>query len=178
VRERHRHAILRYTHPLAVLACILSLHSPAYAQLALPAHFHVAPVYFEFVEAMAGHSPTFQAQLLRIATAPDVTVHLEIVPYVIGARARTRMMRETDGLTAWIEVARFDNVVELIAHEIEHVIEQIDGIDLAGGAGMAGSGIYSVSSRGAAFETARAARAGVTVAREVARSKEQDRRTF
>ncbi len=166
--------VVRHTHPLAFVACILSLHSPAFAQLALPSNLHVAPTYIEFVEAIADHSPTFKGQLRRIATARGVSVHVEIVAHVMGARARTRMVKDTDGLTAWIEVARFDNVVELIAHELEHVMEQIDGIDLAGGAGMAGSGIYSVSSRGTAFETARAARAGVSVAREVAGSKEQD----
>lgn len=166
--------VIRYTHPLAILACILSLHSPAYAQPALPANFHVAPMYIEFVEAIADHSPTFEGQLRRIATAPGVAVYVDIVARVMGARARTRMVRETDGLTAWIEVARLDNVVELIAHEVEHVIEQIDRIDLAGGAGMADSGIYSVSARGTAFETVRAARAGVSVAREVARSKERE----
>lgn len=166
--------VIRHTHPLAVVACILSLHSPAFAQAALPSNLHVAPIYREFVEAIADHSPTFEGQLRRIADARDVAVHVEIVAHVIGARARTRMVRDTGGLTAWIEVDRLANVVELIAHEIEHVIEQIDGIDLAGGAGMAGSGIYSVSSRGTTFETARAARAGVTVAREVAGSKKQD----
>jgi len=165
--------VIPHTHPLAVVASILLLHSPAFAQVALPSNLHVTPIYREFVEAIADHSPTFEEQLRRIATAPGVEVHVEIVAHVLGARARTRMVRETDGLTAWIEVARFDNVVELIAHEIEHVIEQIEGVDLAGRAGMAESGIYSVSLNGT-FETARAARAGVTVAREVARSKEQD----
>ena len=58
-------------------------------------------------------------------------------------------------------------MIELIAHEIEHVIEQIERVDLAGGARMAETGIDSVSLNGMAFETARAARAGITVAREV-----------
>ena len=49
-----------------------------------------------------------------------------------------------------------DNVVELIAHEIEHVIEQIDRVDLAESA----AGIYSVSAGGMVFETERAGRAG------------------
>jgi hypothetical protein len=131
-------------------------------------------LYLEFVEAMADHSPTFEAQLSRIATEPGVEVHVAIVPRVMGARARTRMVRDPEGLTAWVEVSRLDNVVELLAHEIEHVIEQIERVDLARRARMAESGIYSVSLDGMAFETVRAARAGVTVAREVARSTKQD----
>ncbi len=165
---------IRFIPSLAVVVCIFLLHSPAHAQLALPSNLHVAPMYREFVEAIADHSPTFEKQLMRIAAAAGVEVHVAIVPRVIGARARTRMVREGDVLTAWIEVDRLENVVELIAHEIEHVIEQIERIDLAWGARTAASGIYSVSVDGTAFETARAARAGVTVAREVAGSKKQD----
>jgi hypothetical protein len=131
-------------------------------------------MYREFVQTIAGHSPTFDAQLMRIAATPGLAVHVEIVPRVVGARARTRMVREADKLTAWVEVARLENVIEMIAHEIEHVIEQIERIDLAGRAAVAGSGIYSVSLDATTFETARAARAGVTVAREVAGSKKQD----
>jgi len=92
-----------------------------------------------------------------------VTAHLEIVQYIIGARAMTRMVRQIDGLTARVEVARYDNVVELIAHELEHVIEQIDRVDLAESA----AGIYSVAAGGMVFETERAKRVGLTVAQEV-----------
>jgi len=166
--------VIRLIASLSVVICILLLHSPAHAQFALPSNVHVAPMYREFVEAIADHSPTFEAQLMRIATTVDVDVHVEIVPRVLGARARTRMVRDPEGLTAWIEVGRLDNVVELIAHEIEHVIEQIERVDLAWGARMAETGIYAVSVDGMAFETARAERTGVTVAREVAGSKKQD----
>lgn len=162
--------VVRQTHLLAAVLCILSLHSPAFAQLALPSNLHVAPVYRELVESMADQSPTFQAQLLRIATAAGVTVHVEFVQHIIGARAVTRMVRQSDGLTARIEVDRFDNVVELIAHEIEHVIEQIDGVDLAADA----AGIYSVAAGGMVFETDRAARAGVSVSEEVRASRRRE----
>ena len=92
-----------------------------------------------------------------------MTVHVEIVQHIIGARAMTRMVRQIDGLTAWVEVARLDNVVELIAHELEHVIEQIDRVDLAGSA----AGVYSVAAGGMIFETERAKRVGLIVAQEV-----------
>ena len=155
--------VIRLTHLLAVVACILSLHSFAFAQTALPSNLHVTPIYRSLVESIAHQSPTFRAQLLRIANAPSVTVYLDVVPRVTGSRALTQMSRQIDGFTAWIEVSRFDDVVELIGHEVEHVIEQIDGVDLAAGA----AGIYSVSSTRTVFETERAARAGVTVAGEV-----------
>ena len=166
--------VLRFIPSLAVVVCTFLLHSPAHAQLALPSNLHVAPIYRNFVEAIADHSPTFEEQLMRIATAAEVGVHVAIVPRVLGARARTRMVRDGERLTAWSEVARLDNVVELLAHEIEHVIEQIERLDLTTGARIAQTGIYSVSVDGTSFETVRAARAGVTVAREVAGSKKQD----
>ena len=140
--------VMRHTHLLAVVLCIFSLRSPAFAQLALPSNLHVAPMYREMVESMADRSPTFQGQLLRIGTARGVTVHVEIIQHIIGARAMTRMVRQIDGLTARVEVARLDNVVELIAHELEHVIEQIDRVDLAGSAGLSNGGIYSVAAGG------------------------------
>jgi hypothetical protein len=59
-------------------------------------------------------------------------------------------------------------VVELIAHEFEHILEQVDGIDLTRWIGR--NGVYRVGSmdRGAPIETARARRVGRTVAAEYA----------
>ena len=156
---------------LAIGLFVTAFASPVSAQPGLPSNLHVEPIYLDLVESMANQSSTFDAQLRRIAAAPGVTVYVDIIPRVIGARARTRMVRQGDGLTAWMEVARFDDVVELIAHEIEHVIEQVERVDLATGAGVPRAGIHSVSLDGATFETARAALAGVTVAREVRSSR-------
>ena len=150
----------------AMLFC-LSLTSSVFAQTELPPNLHVADIYREFVQSIGDRSPTFEAQLRRIEAEPDVSVHLGIVPRVIGARAMTQMVRQNGTLIAWIEVARLDDVVELIAHELEHVIERIDGVNLAAGADAANSGIYLVSKSGMVFETERASRAGVTVAAEV-----------
>jgi hypothetical protein len=156
-----------HIHRPAIVLCILSFTSPAFAQLALPSNFDVPTMYRELVESMADRSPTFRGQLQRIAAAPGLTIDLEVVPHIVGARAATRMVRQIDGLDARIQVARFDNVVELIAHEIEHVIEQIEGVDLAAGAGLPDAEIYSVNASRMSFETARAARAGLSVAQEV-----------
>lgn len=145
----------------------LFLAVPAFAEPELPPNLNVAPVYRELVESMADQSPTFLGQMLRIGSATTATVHLDVVPHIIGARAQTRIERRADGLTAWIEVTRFDDIVELIAHEIEHVIEQLEGVNLAAGAVLADTGIRAVNASGTMFETARAARAGVAVAQEV-----------
>jgi hypothetical protein len=157
--------VMRHMHRLAITVCILSLGSPAFAQFALPSNLQVAPMYRELVESMAERSPTFRGQLLRIATAPRLTIDLDVVPHIVGARAVTRMVRHADGLAARAQVSQFDDVVELIAHELEHVIEQIDGVDLAADAGQPGSGVRATGPM--TFETVRAKRIGVIVAQEV-----------
>jgi len=54
--------------------------------------------------------------------------------------------------------------VELIAHELEHVLERLEGVNFLLGAQVRGSGI---SLSGGTFETTRAIDAGRRVAREV-----------
>jgi hypothetical protein len=68
---------------------------------------------------------------------------------------------------AAIEIPALDNVVELIAHEIEHVIEQLDGIDLPAHAARKDSSVTELESDETMFETVRARRVGALVASEV-----------
>jgi len=56
------------------------------------------------------------------------------------------------------------DMVELVAHELEHVCEQIEGVDLRTLAGRRDSGVYDV---GGHYETQRAITIGRRVAREV-----------
>jgi hypothetical protein len=56
------------------------------------------------------------------------------------------------------------DMVELIAHEVEHVCEQIEGVDLRALAGRRDSGVYDI---GGHYETQRAIVAGRRVSREV-----------
>jgi hypothetical protein len=58
----------------------------------------------------------------------------------------------------------------LIAHEFEHIIEQLDGIDLSSRVHLPSSGVSRGRGEADAFETTRAKRMGVTVAAEVRRS--------
>ena len=156
--------ILQHTRGFAIVLCILLSYSQAFAQSALPSNLQVAPVYRNLVASIADRSPTFRQQLLRIANERGLTIDLEVVPHIVGARAMTEMVRQAEGLSVRVQVTRFDNIVELIAHEIEHVIEQIEGLDLTAGAGHSDTGIYT---DGTVFETERAKRVGKIVAQEV-----------
>ncbi len=74
-------------------------------------------------------------------------------------------MRRQKGVLVSVDIhlARFDDPVELIAHEIEHVVEQLDEIDLEV---HVGSGNVWKREDGA-FETRRAIEVGRRVARDV-----------
>jgi hypothetical protein len=142
----------------------------AYAELALPANLRAPAAYRRLLESMLAHSPTFRQQCRRLEnTASIVTVQIQQAGRPLhGAGARTRISRR-DGnhLEATVEIGREGDPVELVAHEVEHVIEQLDEIDLQARASVEGSGVRRGPGSDAAFETTRAIRIGRKVAEEV-----------
>jgi hypothetical protein len=137
--------------------------------VSVPPNLRLDGEYRPLVESMLEHSPTFRRQCLRVAGDARLTIRL--YPFLSsstrGARAMTRMARGEDGLSADIYITRNDDEVELIAHEMEHIIEQLDEVDLFSMARLPHSGVHHVISAGATFETSRAAETGLRVAREV-----------
>jgi hypothetical protein len=139
-------------------------------QATIPSNLKITPLYREVVERMLRRSPTFRRQLLRIAGVQQLTVQLQTTVrlWMRDARATTEFVRKSDGrLVARIDISPLDNDVELIAHELEHVIEQLDEIDLAAKAAQPNSGVHRSTSGGALFETTRAVHIGLQVAQEV-----------
>jgi hypothetical protein len=137
--------------------------------VALPSNLTSPPVYRRVLESMMRASPTFRRQCQRIANDPRVSVQLQLAPsrWTVQARAVTRITRHRGGrLTAIVEIVPLENHVELIAHEFEHVIEQLDEIDLAAKALLGGSGVRLYSAQGTVFETTRATQVGLRVAKE------------
>jgi hypothetical protein len=117
---------------------------------------------------MLRYSPTFRRQCLRIADSPRLTIVFEYFqPSTERVRARATVSTDADGRrTARVQIRALDDPVELIAHEVEHVIEQLDGIDLSARAAVHASGVHDCHCGNGAFETARAIRVGLDVARE------------
>jgi hypothetical protein len=139
-------------------------------QLALPPNLIVSGLYRPLVEAMLRDSPTFRRQCVRIAAEYGLTVHLSVSPPPRRSdhRAMTRLTRDAKGdLTAVVAIGPFEDTQELIAHEFEHIIEQLDGVDLAARAAFAHTGVIRTGHRGTVFETTRAQRMGVRVASEL-----------
>ena len=98
----------------------------------LPENIHVGADLAPVVVELFNRSETFRRQCAIIAAANvrvTIVVTVKLRPSV--ARARATIGPLGQGLWALIELAPVDAYAELLAHELEHVIEQIEGIDLA-----------------------------------------------
>jgi len=117
-----------------------------------------------FVELLQ-RSATFRQQCARIARTPElrVTLHVRGSLPERGARALTNIDRfETGAIRADVALRLGRDYLEMLAHEFEHILEQIDGVVLRdevamGRAWRAPSG---------SFETRRASDAGVRALKE------------
>jgi hypothetical protein len=147
------------------------------AYVPIPDNLQVNRAYRPLLEDMLEHSLTFRRQCLRLAGNPLVNVRLNPSGpvWTRGVRAITHFVREASGgLNADITLARGQEEVELIAHEIEHVIEQLDHIDLASLAELHGTGVRLMPYAEPTFETTRAEQTGLRVAREVRDARKGD----
>jgi hypothetical protein len=135
----------------------------------LPLNLTVPSSLRPVVERMSRASPTFRRQCARIARASGLTVDVRLAAprsWRPAARALTRFERDAGQGRAIVHVRSDDDPVELIAHELEHILEQLDGVDLGIVASRRASGVTQHRER-QAFETIRAERAGLQVRREV-----------
>lgn len=99
-----------------------------------PANLHATPAVRRDLAALLNLSPTLRRQAWQIDSCRRVRVLLRLAwPAALEtARARTTFFRPEPGVTvALIEVPVGGTFGELVAHEFEHILEQIEGIDLA-----------------------------------------------
>ena len=133
----------------------------------LPASLYVDPLFQVVVEGMRQRSPTFRRQIARIEAAQPFRVRVlpeDRVRPTTGVDARTVFTFDRGALVSAHIYLRM-TTTERLAHEMEHIVEQLDGIDLQR---QAGNGVVW-KSHDNSFETSRAIRAGRLVAHEVAR---------
>src|SRR5437764_9602004 len=82
------------------------------------------------VDRMLRSSPTFRAQYRRVAEARSVIVGVGVDPSLCEGtnRARSVVRRYRSGLiVVAVTIRRGSGQAEWIAHEFEHILEQIDG---------------------------------------------------
>jgi hypothetical protein len=144
-------------------------HAPCPDASTLPANLFVDGLLQPLVADMYALSATFREQCRRIALVPSVRVFLRPVSVrePLNGRARATIRRfSTGAMTADVRLPmpiREHEAIELIAHELEHVLEQIDRVDLAR---LAAARAGAARLADGAYETERARDAGRTVAAE------------
>ena len=139
----------------------------AAAPVGLPPNLEAAPVFRPFLEKMWQSSPTFRRQCSRLAAGTGLRVRVLVEDRpgrALSVDARTVLTHQDGSLTvAHVYLKPSLNAAELIAHEIEHILEQLDGVDLKA---QAGNGAVWKSGD-EEFETRRAIEAGRRVADEI-----------
>jgi hypothetical protein len=134
----------------------------------LPWNVIVPDVLRPLAAKMWTRSTTFRRQCARLGEYSNVIVVVEFLGGVQRGRATLLVDRQHSFVTATVRIEPREpgRYVELIAHELEHVREQIDGTDLPSLFRQKASGVAKL---GEQYETARAQAAGTTVVREVLR---------
>jgi hypothetical protein len=168
--SRGRAVLMRSSH--TVIRPYVEQQVSSIQMTSLPENLHVTALYRDTVATMLMRSPTFRRQCLRIAATPSLRVVIEADPPVPSPRALayTHISRHGYGrMLATVRVSMSSRVPELIAHELEHVLEQLDGVDLDEKSRLPESGVRMCDCGGdRAYETTRAVATGQRVAREIA----------
>ena len=127
----------------------------------------ISPAYRELLQEMWRGSATFRRQWIRVAEARvRIIVIFDPLCKMNGAHAQSEISRKSD---LWVRVSLAvvgRAAIEHLAHELEHVLEQLDEVDLEQAVKHHVHGA-SVKGRWALFETRRAIVVGKLVASEV-----------
>jgi len=132
----------------------------------LPANLIVPDIVRPLLTSMWRQSPTFRRQCARLAEQPKLIVRFELARAVqdtTGARSAVKRRNGALNAAVEIELRKPELYIEHIAHELEHVLEQVDGTDLPR---LARQGLDGVVNLRGGFETARARAVGRIVAHE------------
>ena len=137
------------------------------ADSVLPANFSPPADLEATVSQVYEQSATFRAQCDRLAQAPGLRVNMRF-DFNMNSRCRafTIIRRGRGVLCAEVHLpAPSSQLAELIGHEFEHILEQVEHLDLRALARVRDSGVHEVAAE--IFETDRAERTGKAVADEM-----------
>ena len=132
----------------------------------LPANIEMPHELARVLQDLHDRSPTFRTQFERIACAANIRVEIHLDTSIRPqCRAFTRIRRSGNEIRADVHVPPGRLLSELVAHEFEHLLEQIEGLDLRTLSRIRESGVREVEPQ--VFETDRALRAGRVVTAEL-----------
>lgn len=135
---------------------------------ALPPNITVAPELQDVVADMLRQSGTFRSQVRLLGNMRNVLVRIRLESYpgpVRAIRAQSDLARhEFGGITAFVHVWSRADAIELIAHELEHILEFAAGTNYRMLAVLEPGSAWEL--RNGSFETARAVDAGLRVKSE------------
>ena len=138
-------------------------------QSKLPANMEVSRHVLRALEKLYDKSPTFRAQCARLASAKNLLVIVRFDGMMPSRfRAFTIIERRGRDLRADVRLPHGWALIELAAHEFEHVLEQIEGLNLRKLSRMRDTGVREIEPE--RYETDRAQRVGRVVAEEAAGS--------
>jgi hypothetical protein len=149
---------------MVIVAAVSTIQATAVSPL--PANIDVPRFLLEAVRGVYAQSDTFRAQCDRLGQAQNlrVTLHVDLqIPAV--CRAFTIIQRKRGALCADVHLPAAAQVAELLGHEFEHIVEQLEHMNLRALSRVRGSGVHEVQFD--LFETDRAERTGRIVAMEV-----------
>jgi hypothetical protein len=120
----------------------------------------------EVLEDAWDRSPTFRQQCEELAEARAV-VTLQWGVVNADSRARTRMQPHDGVIVATIFVPTGSDTMELVAHELHHVLEKVRGLDHKAVANGRRSGVWRADGGRETYETQAAIDAGRQVVKEL-----------
>jgi hypothetical protein len=98
----------------------------------IPAHVYVAPSLRATFEQMLVRSPTFRSLVDTIASTKALGIAIACEPGSTQGHAYAQIRRYHSGvITAVVKIQSLQDSIELIAHELEHVREAIEGVPLS-----------------------------------------------
>jgi hypothetical protein len=120
------------------------------------------------VDDLLVHSPAFRRQWQRLVRFPRLSIRIDLVHsnHIGGdAHAATTFSVLRDGSQqAVVAIPGGRRLAELVAHEVEHILERLDGVKVDDQHALGDS---SVRRSSGSFETARAVLVGQLVAKEI-----------
>jgi hypothetical protein len=133
-------------------------------EAAMPCRLLAQIQFRPLLDQLWSSSPTFRQQCRRLAGAKALVLMRSVSAKETPWSAESQIGVQANGrVVARMSVREGRESAEIVAHELEHVIERLDGVHLAHDALRAGSGTTLF---GGAYETRRATEAGRQAAKE------------